>query len=218
MADCGLHFRSNSFCTPAGPANRTLGVEILIEIDFQSRLKVSSKDRNFRSGLNLFDREPSGAVFCLRSSCLLAVPLGAESAQSPIVSRKSFDFKPKSPRKTACKQKSSHFEPKKLPKQRSSGRFQLQLKIVASFITGSPENKQQSETGRILFWRVWFQTRPSPSAGERAQRVPLSLLLSAKANSPSVWQNSPRLPENSVRLSEFSSLKQYSRNSTLPIS
>ena len=37
--------------------------------------------------------------------------------------------------------------------------------------------------------------------------------LCAKANSPSVLQKSPSLPQNSVRLSEFSSPKQYSRNS-----
>ena len=56
----------------------------------------------------------------------------------------------------------------------------------------------------------------------RAQwRVPdreLSEFLSAfylcdKANSPSFLQNSLSLPQNSVRLSEFSSPKQYSRNS-----
>ena len=41
--------------------------------------------------------------------------------------------------------------------------------------------------------------------------------LCAKANSPSFSQNSPSLPENSVRLSEFSSLKQYSRNSIPPV-
>ena len=35
----------------------------------------------------------------------------------------------------------------------------------------------------------------------------------AKANSPSFSENSPSLPRNSVRLSEFSSPKQYSRNS-----
>ena len=40
--------------------------------------------------------------------------------------------------------------------------------------------------------------------------------LCAKANSPSFSQNSPSLPQNSVRLSEFSSPKQYSRNSIPP--
>ena len=42
--------------------------------------------------------------------------------------------------------------------------------------------------------------------------------LCAKANSPSSSQNSPSLPQNSVRLSEFSSPKQYSRNSIPPVS
>ena len=57
-------------------------------------------------------------------------------------------------------------------------------------------------------------------------RVPgreLSEFLSAyylcdKAISPSFSQNSPSLPQSSVRLSEFSSPKQYSRNSVPPIS
>ena len=40
-----------------------------------------------------------------------------------------------------------------------------------------------------------------------------------KANSPSFFsQNSPSLPPSSVRLSEFSSPKQYSRNSIPPVS
>ena len=42
--------------------------------------------------------------------------------------------------------------------------------------------------------------------------------LCAKVNSPSLSQNSPSLPQNSVRLSEFSSPKQYSRNSIPPVS
>ena len=40
----------------------------------------------------------------------------------------------------------------------------------------------------------------------------------AKASSPSFSQNSPSLPQNSVSLSEFSSPKQYSRNSIPPVS
>ena len=47
---------------------------------------------------------------------------------------------------------------------------------------------------------------------------PFKILLCAKANSPSFSQNSPSLPQNSVRLSEFSSPKQYSRNSIRPVS
>ena len=42
--------------------------------------------------------------------------------------------------------------------------------------------------------------------------------LCAKANSPSFSQNSLSLPKNSVRLSEFSSPKQYSRNSIPSVS
>ena len=59
-----------------------------------------------------------------------------------------------------------------------------------------------------------------------AHRVPgreVSEFLSAyflfvKANSLSFSQNSPSLSQNSVRLSEFSSPKQYSRNSIPPVS
>ena len=42
--------------------------------------------------------------------------------------------------------------------------------------------------------------------------------LCVNANSPSSSQNSPSLPQNSVRLSEFSSPKQYSRNSVPSVS
>ena len=82
-----------------------------------------------------------------------------------------------------------------------------------------------SETGRIRFRRVRFQT-PNSVSFFGAHWVPgseLSEFLSAyylcvKANSPSCSQNSPSLPQNSVRLSEFSSPKQYSRNSIPPVS
>ena len=82
-----------------------------------------------------------------------------------------------------------------------------------------------SETGRIRFRRVRFQTPSSVSfcCPHRVPRRELSEFLSAyylsdKANSPSFSQNSPSLPQNSVRLSEFSSPKQYSRNSIPPVS
>ena len=42
--------------------------------------------------------------------------------------------------------------------------------------------------------------------------------LCVNTNSPSFSQNSPSLPQKSVRLSEFSSPKQYSRNSIPPVS
>ena len=59
---------------------------------------------------------------------------------------------------------------------------------------------------------------PSPSSGERASEFLSAYYLCDKANSPSFSQNSPSLPQNSVRLSEFSSPKQYSRNSIPPVS
>ena len=77
-----------------------------------------------------------------------------------------------------------------------------------------------SETGRIRFRRVRFQTPNSVSffgahwiPGSELSEFLSAYYLCSKANSPSVSQNSPSLPQNSVRLSEFSSLKQYSRNS-----
>ena len=82
-----------------------------------------------------------------------------------------------------------------------------------------------SETGRIRFRRARFQTPNSVSSfcSHRVLGRELSEFLSAyyvcdKANSPSFSQNSPSLPQNSVRLSEFSSLKQCSRNSIPPVS
>ena len=84
--------------------------------------------------------------------------------------------------------------------------------------------KVYSEKGRIRFRRVRFQHRtqcvflPSPSSGQRTQWVPLSLLFVCQSELTEFSPNSPSLPQNSVRLSEFSSLKQYSRNSIPPVS
>ena len=82
-----------------------------------------------------------------------------------------------------------------------------------------------SETGRIRFRRARFET-PSSVSSFCPHRVPgreLSEFLSAyylcdKANSPSFSRNSPSWPQNSVKLGEFSSPKQYSRNSIPPVS
>ena len=57
----------------------------------------------------------------------------------------------------------------------------------------------------------------SLSFGERTQWVPLGLLFVCQSELAEFSQNSPSLPRNSVRLSEFSSLKQYSRNSIPPV-
>ena len=97
--------------------------------------------------------------------------------------------------------------------------------------SAGPSNKnrlvRQLETGRIRirFQGVRFQT-PNSMSFLCPHRVPgreLSEFLSAyslcdKVNSPSFSQNSPSLPQNSVRISEFSSPKQYSRNSIPPVS
>ena len=59
----------------------------------------------------------------------------------------------------------------------------------------------------------------SLSSGERTQWVPLSLLFVCQSELTEFFsQSSPSLPRNSVRLSEFSSPKQYSRNSIPPVS
>ena len=87
------------------------------------------------------------------------------------------------------------------------------------------QDKLQPETGRIRFRGVRFQTPNSViSSGltefrgsELSEFLFSAYYLCAKAT-PSVSQNSPSLPQNSVRLSEFSSPKQYSRNSIPPVS
>ena len=60
----------------------------------------------------------------------------------------------------------------------------------------------------------WPRRVPGSELGEFLS----AYYLCANANSPSFSQNSPSLPQNSVRLSEFSSPKQYSRNSIPPVS
>ena len=60
--------------------------------------------------------------------------------------------------------------------------------------------------------------RPSPSSGERAQWVPLSLLFVCQSKLTEFSQSSPSLPYNLMTLSKFSSPKQYSRNSIPPVS
>ena len=77
------------------------------------------------------------------------------------------------------------------------------------------------ETGRIRFRGVRFQTPNSVSflgLTEFRGECLSAYDLCDKVNSPSFSQNSPSLPQNSVRLSEFSSPKQYSRNSVPPVS
>ena len=100
----------------------------------------------------------------------------------------------------------------------------FQYPLLAGLSFWSDDARRLSETGRIRFRRVRFQTPSCVSFGPR--RAPgrelseflLAYYLCAKPNSPSFWQKSPSLPYNSVRLSEFSSPKQYSRNSIPPVS
>ena len=76
-----------------------------------------------------------------------------------------------------------------------------------------------SKTGRIRFRRALFQTPSSVSFCPH--RVPGENSVSSSQPTTCVTsfsQNSPSLPQNSVRLSEFSSPKQYSRNSIPPFS
>ena len=87
-----------------------------------------------------------------------------------------------------------------------------------------PFRRKRLKRGEYGFREHGFKTPNSVSFFD-PHRVPggkLSEFLSAyylcaKANSPSFSQNSPSLLQNSVRLSEFSSPKQYSRNSILPV-
>ena len=78
-----------------------------------------------------------------------------------------------------------------------------------------------SETGRIRFRGVRFQTQSSVSFlgltefGERTQWVPFSLLFVGKSELTEFFAE---LTEFAVKLSEFSSPKQYSRNSIPPVS
>ena len=84
-----------------------------------------------------------------------------------------------------------------------------------------------SETGRIRFRRVRFQTPSSVSFFIFSGLIEFSGANSVSSSQPiicvqtrthRVCLNSPSLPQNSVRLSEISSPKQYSRNSIPPIS
>ena len=84
-------------------------------------------------------------------------------------------------------------------------------------------------SGRGCYWSLLKGSMSSSSVSQSVfcpHRVPgrelsefrSAFCLCANANSPSFSQNSPSLPQNSVRLSEFSSPKQYSRNSIPPVS
>ena len=82
-----------------------------------------------------------------------------------------------------------------------------------------------SETGRSRFRRVRFQAPNSVSSmaltefrGENSVSSSQPLICVPKRTHRVFSQNSPSLPQNSVRLSEFSSPKQYSRNSIPPVS
>ena len=93
------------------------------------------------------------------------------------------------------------------------------------------------QNGWFSKWQVFVGDGPNTVSGSTVSNTELSeffgphrdpggklseflsaYYLCAKANSPSFSQNSPSLPQNSVRLIEFSSPKQYSRNSIPPVS
>ena len=82
-----------------------------------------------------------------------------------------------------------------------------------------------SETGRIRLRRVRFQTPNSVSfsgltefRGASSVSSSQPIICVPKRTHRVFSQNSPSLPQNSVRLSEFSSPKQYCRNSIPPVS
>ena len=110
--------------------------------------------------------------------------------------------------------------------ERGRSRMDLSTKFGKEIPSRNPrEKRSESETGRIRFRRVRFQTLNSVSffgphrvPGRELDEFLSAYYLCAKANSPSFSQNSPSLPQNSVRLSEFSSPQQYSRNSIPPVS
>ena len=81
------------------------------------------------------------------------------------------------------------------------------------------------ETGRIRFRRVQFQTPISVSffwphrvPGQNSVSSSQPNICVPKRTHRVFSQNSPSLPQNSVTLSEFSPLRQYSRNSIPPVS
>ena len=83
--------------------------------------------------------------------------------------------------------------------------------------------RYNSETGRIRFRRARFQTPNSVSflgvtefCGAKSVSSSRPIICAPKRTHRVFSQNSPSLPQNSVRLSEFTSPKQYSRNSVPP--
>ena len=83
----------------------------------------------------------------------------------------------------------------------------------------------QSETGRIRFRRVRFQTPNSVSflgltefRGANSVSSAQPIICVPKRTHRVFSQNSPSLPQNSVRLGEFTPPEQYSRNSIPPVS
>ena len=96
---------------------------------------------------------------------------------------------------------------------------------LASQTSGIYKTYTYSETGRIRFRRARFQTPSSVSFSGLAEfRGANSVssfqpIICVQTRTHRVFsQNSPSWPQHSVRLSEFSSPKQYSRNSIPPVS
>ena len=82
------------------------------------------------------------------------------------------------------------------------------------------KTSQRTSAGMAIL-RARFQTQNSVSFSgftEFLGEFLSAYYLCAKANSPNFSQKSPSMLQNSVRLSESSSPKQYSRNSTPPVS
>ena len=91
----------------------------------------------------------------------------------------------------------------------------IALIALGAFFHSTPGSAQESTVSNTELSEF---PGPHRVPGRELSEFLSAYYLCAKANSPSFSQNSPSLPQNSVRLSEFSSPKQYSRNSISPVS
>ena len=105
--------------------------------------------------------------------------------------------------KPALKPQNQHLKKEKKDQNRN-------LRPIPALIGDGP-NTVSGSTGSNTELSEFFGAHWVP--GSELSEFLLAYYLCVKANSPSFSQNSPSLPQNSVRLSEFSSPKQYSRNS-----
>ena len=98
--------------------------------------------------------------------------------------------------------------------QKFDGAFATKCLMVPRF--GDGPNTVSEST--VSTHRTQWDFCPHWAPGRELSEFLSAYYLCAKANSPSFSQNSLSVLRNWVRLSEFSSPKQYSRNSSLPFS